>query len=186
LGIDWHFPTAVSPCTLTCTILGHRILQLFHVDMMSPRVLPLTRKSPGIHSSDGQQKHYYHNWESIPCRLLSRQLGSNPEPVPLAFEAGVMSTAPLVLYYTSEGLKCDRKLDESKSFVSPSATYPLMKKIPLHSVRSCSATVWCDVYTKMIRAICMPTVLLFMFRAIAWARFIHRLGRAFLGVPSST
>ena len=56
---------------------------------------------------DKETKSCYPKQESIPCRSLSRRAcwlaleASGIEPVPLAFKASGISTAPLVLYYPS-------------------------------------------------------------------------------------
>ena len=84
--------------------------------MNKSKVMVCDRTTQGC--GNGQTKNHYHKWESIPCRLLSRQVGgllafeaSGIEPMSLAFKASVISTAPVVLHwcYTTlvEGLKCE-------------------------------------------------------------------------------
>ena len=66
--------------------------------------------------NDRQQKNHYHKGESIPCCLLSRQAhllafeASGIQFVPLTFKASVMSTAPVVLHYTSSGTQCESEV----------------------------------------------------------------------------
>ena len=85
--------------------------------------------SQGQGAADGQQK-YYHKWESIPRRLLSRQTcflafeASGIEPVATCFQdkCRIHCTSGATLHYGRVS-NMNRKLDEGKSPVSLQAQH---------------------------------------------------------------